>query len=271
MTEDVDGRPGRGRSGGPRPRPGRDLRTALAVELAEAYRGDEKPLTVTRPEPCAACDGRGFGLTGEPVPCPLCDGRGRITHVRDSGRGTTRHREPCGRCGGAGELPGPACAVCDGDGRVERAVTVGVEVPAGVDSGRTLRLAEAGALGRHGGPRGDLLVDVEVADHPTFAREGADLHTRQPVSFPQAAFGATVAVPTLGRPVDLTVPAGTQTGETFRVPGEGMPRSEGSGAGDLYVGVHVVTPDELTPTQRAALRDYADATGDDADGDDAGT
>lgn len=260
MTGTFDAPRGRDGPTGPRPRPGRDLRTGLDVELAEAYRGASKAVTLTRAERCAVCDGRGYDETGEPRPCPLCDGRGRVTHVRDAGRGRTRREEPCPRCGGDGELPGPPCAVCDGDGLVEREATLDVDVPAGVESGCTLRLAAEGALGRHGGPRGDLLVDVEVADHPRFAREGADLRTRHPLSFPQATLGATVEVPTLGRPVELTVPAGTQTGETLRLPGAGMPRVEAPGSGDLHVDVHVVTPDALTPAQRAALRDYADAS-----------
>lgn len=260
MTGTFDAPGGRDAPTGPRPRPGRDLRTGLDVGLAEAYRGASKPVTLTRAERCAVCGGRGYDETGEPVPCQLCDGRGRIVHVRDAGRGRTRREEPCSRCDGAGELPGPPCAVCDGDGLVEREVTVDVDVPAGVETGRTLRLDSAGALGRHGGPRGDLLVDVDVGDHPRFAREGADLHTRRAISFPQATLGATVEVPALGRPIELTVPAGTQTGETFRLAGAGMPRVEAPGSGDLLVDVHVVTPDALSPSQRAALRDYEEAS-----------
>lgn len=247
-------------SGAPRPRQGADRRASVDVDLEEAFHGAQKQVTITRTEPCDSCDGRGHRPATAASECPKCNGRGTIVHVMDTGAGRTKRTEPCAYCRSAGELPGEPCSTCGGDGQVDRRVTIDITVPAGVASGQTLRLEDEGDLGRHGGPRGDFLADVEVGEHPAFVREGDDLYTGYPLSFPQAVFGATVEVPTLDRSVAMSVPAGTQSGETFRLAGEGMPHYRQSGQGDLFVRVRVVTPEELSEEQRDSLAEYAQAS-----------
>jgi len=185
--------------------------------------------------------------------------------------GDIQQTAPCPRCDGEGELASDACGECGGDGRVRREATLSVEIPAGIRDGQTLRMEGEGAPGENGGPNGDLLIDVSVRDHPDFDRDGDDLRYDHAVSFPQAALGDTVEVPTLDGAVELDVPAGTQSGERFRLDGKGMPHLEGRGRGDLYVTVRVVTPDpdELNANQREALERFAEAS-DDGDGFDLG-
>jgi molecular chaperone DnaJ len=167
----------------------------------------------------------------------------------------------CRRCGGEGTVYEETCTTCGGDGIVRNEATLTVEIPAGIQSGQTLRMNGEGAPGEQGARNGDLLVEVEVADHPDFERDGANLYTREPISFPQAVFGDTVAVETLDGRVELDVPAGTQSGERFRLRNKGMPRLQRRGSGDLFVDVQVVTPESLNEEQREALEAFAEAGG----------
>jgi molecular chaperone DnaJ len=171
----------------------------------------------------------------------------------------------CRRCGGEGELYDETCATCDGAGIVREEVTLTVEVPAGIRDGQTLRMEREGAPGENGGPKGDLLIEVSVQNHEDFERDGDDLFLQYPISFPQAVFGDTVEVETLGGTVEMDVPDGTQSGEQFRLKGKGMPRLRGRGHGDLYVQVQVVTPDDLTKEQQEALKAFAEAGGEEVE------
>ncbi|MFB6352775.1 MAG: molecular chaperone DnaJ [Halobacteriales archaeon] len=255
---------GRGRSRD-RPRQGADLQTRLEIDLEEAYEGVEKRVTVRRPERCEACDGRGHPPDAEPTRCPQCDGRGQVTRVQQTALGRVQQTASCPRCDGAGELYQQTCHACGGEGTVTSEATLTVEIPAGIKDGQTLRMEGEGAPGDHGGPNGDLLIEVHVADHPEFDRDGDDIYRREPISFPQAVFGDSVEVPTLGGSVEMDVPAGTQSGETFRLRGKGMPRLRGRGSGDQYVQVRVVTPEDLNEAQREALREFAEAGGEEVD------
>ncbi|MFB6105377.1 MAG: molecular chaperone DnaJ [Halobacteriaceae archaeon] len=263
IFEQFFGGGGRGRQQGPRQ--GQDLQTRLDVTLEDAYHGVEKQMTVTRPERCDACDGRGHPPDADVQTCPECDGRGQTTRVQQTPFGRVQQSSTCTRCEGTGELHSETCSECGGDGVVRREATIHVEIPAGIRDGQTLRMDGEGAPGDRGAPNGDLLVEVRVADHDAFDRDGDDLHRRHPISFPQAVFGATVEVPTLGGAVDLDVPAGTQSGETFRLRGEGMPHLRGRGQGDLYVHAQVVTPESLNAEQREALQQFAEAGGEEVD------
>ncbi|MFU8868620.1 molecular chaperone DnaJ [Natronococcus sp.] len=250
---------GRGRQ---RPRKGRDLRTELEITLEEAYEGVEKQFTVERPEACDACDGEGHPPSADAQTCPECQGRGQVTQVQQTPLGRVQQTTACPRCEGEGTLYSETCGECRGEGYVRGEATLTVEVPAGIQSGQTLRMEREGSPSPEGGPRGDLLIDVAVAEHDEFEREGDDLRHRLPISFPQATFGDTVQVPTLDGSVEFDVPEGTQSGETFRLQGKGMPRLRGRGQGDLYVKVQVVTPDSLNEEQREALEAFAEAGGD---------
>lgn len=250
----------RARQGAGRARRGDTSRRSVEIDLADAYHGVEKQVTVTRSEACPACDGQGYRAGETSRTCPKCSGEGHMIHVRDTSLGRSKRREPCDRCEGTGETDAETCTRCGGDGqeRIER--TLAVEIPAGIESGQTLRLRDRGDVGSRGGPPGDLLVDVQVTDHPRFDRDGANLHRPRALSYPQAALGDTVQIPRFEDPVEVRIPAGTKSGETFRLEGEGLPYRQQSGRGTLYVHTDIVTPEELTEPQRRALRAFADAS-----------
>ena len=256
---------GGGGGGSNRPRQGQDLRTGIEITLEDAYHGVEKELNVTRPDSCDDCDGRGHPPGSESRTCPECNGQGQTTTVQQTPMGRVQQRQTCRHCEGEGTIYDETCSTCRGDGVVREDATLSVEIPAGIEDGQTLRMDREGAPGERGGPKGDLLIEVSIADHPDFDRDGADLHHQEPISFPQAVFGDTVEVATVDGAVELDVPAGTQSGETFRLKGKGMPRLRRRGDGDLYVQVQVVTPDDLNADQREALEKFAEAGGEEVD------
>jgi len=248
---------------GNRPRQGQDLKTTLEIDLEEAHEGAEKQVTVRRPETCPDCDGNGHPPDADSQTCPECDGRGQVTQVQQTPMGRVQQTTTCRRCGGDGTLYEETCSTCGGDGVVRNEATLTVEIPAGIQDGQTLRMEREGAPGENGGPNGDLLIDVSIREHPDFEREGDDLRRREPISFPQAVFGDTIEVSTLDGDVELEIPSGTQSGETFRLEGRGMPHLRRRGQGDLYVTVQVYTPEELNGEQREALEAFADASDED--------
>jgi molecular chaperone DnaJ len=253
---------GRGR----RQRSGRDLKTSLTIDLEEAYEGATKRVTVRRPERCDTCDGRGYPPDADARTCPECNGQGQTTRVKQTPLGRVQQTATCRRCDGEGQLYSETCSTCGGDGTTRNATSLTVDVPAGIEDGQSLRMDGEGAPPEEGsGPNGDLLIEVSVRDHEEFERDGKDIHYVQPISFPQAVFGDTVEVPTLGGSVEMDIPAGTQSGETFRLSEKGMPRLRRRGGGDQYVHVQVVTPDDLNQEQRGALEQFAEAGGEDID------
>ena len=248
-----------------RPQKGRDIRTGMEITLDEAFEGVTKRFTIERPETCPDCDGAGHPPDADVRTCPQCDGRGQVTQVQQTPLGRVQQTGTCPRCEGEGELHSEDCSTCGGDGVVRAEADLQVDVPAGIRTGQTLRMDREGAPGENGGPQGDLLIEVSVADHPEFERDGDDLRHRHAISFPQAVFGETLSVPTLDGSVEMDVPSGTQSGETFRLKRKGMPRLRGRGRGDLYVSVQVVTPDDLNAEQRKALEAFAEAGGEEVD------
>jgi molecular chaperone DnaJ len=258
---------GGGRSGS-RPSKGQDLRTQVRIDLEDAYEGVTKQVTIRRPEQCSDCDGTGHPPGADARTCPECNGRGQVRQVKQTPFGRMQQTGTCRRCGGDGELYEETCSTCNGQGTVRNEATLSVEIPAGIRSGQTLRMEGEGAPGDARAPNGDLLIEVDVEDHPDFERDGNDLRLDQPISFPQAVFGDTVQVPTLDGGAEFEVPAGTQSGETFRLRGKGMPRLRGHGHGDLYVDVQIVTPESLNDEQREALEAFAEAGGESVEVDD---
>ncbi|MFB6301802.1 MAG: DnaJ C-terminal domain-containing protein, partial [Haloferacaceae archaeon] len=254
-----------------RPRQGDDVVTRLTIDLEEAYEGAEKRVTVERPERCDECDGAGHPPGTDERTCPDCGGQGQVSEVRQSPLGQVRQTRTCPRCDGEGRLYETTCSACRGEGTTRERSTIEVEVPPGIKDGQTLRMEGEGAPGERGGPPGNLLIEVSVRDHDEFERDGDDLHYRQPVSFPQAVFGDTLQVPTIEGDVEFDLPAGTQSGETFRLEGKGMPhlqqgrRRRRAGHGDLYVHVQVVVPENLNAEQREALEAFAEAGGEEID------
>ncbi|MCU4717992.1 molecular chaperone DnaJ [Halapricum hydrolyticum] len=243
-----------------RPRQGQDLKTTLEIDLEEAYEGAEKQVTIRRPETCPDCSGNGHPPDADSQTCPECNGRGQVTQVQQTPMGRVQQTTTCRRCGGEGTLYEETCSTCGGDGVVRNEATLTVEIPAGIQDGQTLRMEREGAPGENGGPNGDLLIDVSIRDHPEFERDGDDLNRREPISFPQAVFGDTIEVPTLDGDIEFEIPSGTQSGETFRLEGKGMPHLRRRGHGDLYVTVQVYTPEELNSEQREALEAFAEAS-----------
>jgi molecular chaperone DnaJ len=243
---------GGGRTGN-RPRKGRDVFSSVALSLVEAARGATKTIEFTRHEACAACDGSGAKKGTAPVPCDYCAGRGQVIQQA----GVFRLQTTCPACQGAGRIVREKCRECAGEGLTEEHVERRVTIPAGVDNDVRVRLAGEGEPGGNGGPPGDCYCMIEIEEHPFLKRDGRDLHCEVPVTFSQAALGATVDVPTLDGPKQLEIKRGTQAGEVIRVRGLGMPEVRGRGVGDLHVHVHVEVPKTLSPKAEKLLRELA--------------
>ncbi len=256
---------GRGGRRDDRPRQGSDLRTGLTIDLEEAFQGTTKEFTIERPTRCDTCNGEGHPPDADVSTCPQCNGQGQVRQVQQTPLGRVQQTSTCPRCDGSGEVYSEDCADCGGDGVVREEATLSVDVPAGIRSGQSLRMQREGAPGENGGPNGDLLIEVDVDVDDRFERDGDDLRVEEAVSFPQAVFGDTIDVETVDGVVQMDVPAGTQSGETFRLQGKGMPRLRRRGRGDLYVQVGVVVPDSLNEEQREALEAFAEAGGEDID------
>jgi len=243
---DLFGGGGRRRS---RAQRGADLREDLNLEFDEAVFGAEKEVEVRRHETCDTCKGSGASPGKAPVTCRSCNGRGQVRYQQ----GFFSIARTCPTCQGSGSVITDPCPKCKGEGRVLRERTVEAKVPAGVEDGTRIRFAGLGEAGAFGGPAGDLYVVLHVKEHPFFEREGNDLYCVVPVSFPQAAMGTEIMVPTMEGDYRLKVPEGTQSGTSFRVRGRGVPVLNGHGKGDLFVELRVQTPSKLTKRQRELL------------------
>ena len=249
------GGPGAGRGGGPGR--GRDLQVAHSITLAQAFQGVEAELTYWRLEACTHCKGSGAEPGSKVDTCPTCRGSGQVSRLMRTAFGTLQQVGACPDCGGEGRRIETPCKVCRGSGHDRHKRTVAVSIPAGIESGQSLRVAGQGEVGARGGPHGDLYVEVHVEEHPRFHREGADLVTEIPISIPQAVLGAAVELETLDGTVELQVPAGSETGKVLRLRGRGMPYLRGSGRGDLHVRLRVVTPAKLSERARQLVEELA--------------
>jgi len=245
---------GGGGRGGSRVFRGADLRTTLEISLEEAVQGTEKDLEIPTMVDCDACDGSGAAPGSQPQTCPTCHGHGDVRVQQ----GFFSIQQTCPRCRGSGTVISNPCTRCGGNGKVRDRKHLSVRVPAGVDTGDRIRLAGEGESGENGGPPGDLYVQIAVQEHPIFKRDGADLRCEIPVSFPTAALGGDLEVPTLDGRVNLRVPPGTQSGKIFRIRGKGVTPVRGGAPGDLLCRVNVETPVNLTPRQKELLEELAD-------------
>lgn len=245
---------GRGRGGARR---GSDLRYDLPIDLEEAAQGLSREIAVTRSEPCEPCSGSGGKPGTDPTICGTCGGRGEVI----SNQGFLQIRTTCPRCRGAGKMFAENCGDCSGRGVQESERKLTVNIPPGVDTGVQLRLHGEGEPGSGGGPPGNLHVVIHVRPHDTFERHGDDLATRIDVSFPQAALGAEVEVPTLEGKARVDVPAGTQTGDLLRLRGQGIPNLRTKSPGDQIMQVFVQTPKKLTDRERELLEELATIQG----------
>jgi molecular chaperone DnaJ len=228
---------------------GADLREDLTLEFDEAVFGTEKQVKVRRHETCDNCKGSGAAPGKAAVTCRSCNGRGQVRYQQ----GFFSIARTCPTCQGAGTVITDPCPKCKGEGRLLRERAVEAKVPAGVEDGTRIRFGGLGEAGAFGGPPGDLYVVLHVKEHPFFEREGNDLHCVVPVSFPQAALGTEIMVPTLEGDYKLKIPEGTQSGTSFRIRSKGVPVLNGHGKGDLFIEVRVQTPGKLTKRQRELL------------------
>ena len=241
---------------------GRDMAMQLVVTLAEAASGIEKEIMLDRLATCDVCGGTGAAEGSEVVTCPDCAGSGQRVSQRRTFLGTFQTAEPCTRCAGAGQAVENPCEECQGSGRVPDRQRVTVNVPAGIRDGQQIRLRGLGEAGIRGAAAGDLLVTVRIKGDEFLHREGDDLHCRATISMTQAALGVDLTVEGVLEESEVSVPAGSQYGDTVRVKGRGMPRLHGSGRGDLIVHLDVEVPKKLSKRQKELLTELAAEFGD---------
>lgn len=250
---------GGGRRSGPQTGP--DLETTVTIDFEGAVFGTTEPVTVRTAVPCDTCEASGAANGSHPERCQQCGGAGQVRQVRQSILGQMVTAVPCPACRGAGEIIADPCTDCGGDGRVVTDKTYTVDIPAGVDTGSTLRLTGMGAAGVRGGGLGNLFVHVRVEPHERFERHGDDLVHQLSIPVTQAALGAVLDFSTLDGDEELVIPRGTQTGKVFRLRGRGVPHVRGRGRGDLLVEVFVDTPTDLSDAVEEALRRMAEERG----------
>lgn len=236
-----------------RARRGADLRYDLEIDFEEAARGLTTKIKIPRTETCPSCQGSGARKGTGPVSCSACQGRGQL-HYQQGFFSVSR---TCPHCQGTGQLVRDPCPECSGRGQVRRERTLELRIPPGVDTGTRLRISQEGEAGRFGGPEGDLYVVLHVREHSVFDRRESNLYCSVPITFPQAALGADILVPTLDGEEKIKIPGGTQSGTIIRLKSMGFPNLNGGGRGDLFVELKVVTPKKLTREQRRLIEELA--------------
>lgn len=244
------------------PRQGDDLQYRVNLTFEEAVFGAEKEVHYNREATCKTCSGSGTKPGTSPVTCGRCHGQGVINVDTQTPLGVMRRQVTCDVCHGTGQEIKDPCQTCHGTGHEKQSHKVSVKIPAGVETGQQIRLAGQGEAGFNGGPYGDLFVIINVNPSDKFTRDGSTIYYTLNISFVQAALGDTVEVPTVHGNVEMTIPAGTQTGKTFRLKGKGAPRLRGGSQGDQHVTVKIVTPTKLNDAQKEALLAFAKASGD---------
>lgn len=250
---------GRRRRSGPAR--GSDLEYHLTIALEEAFSGCEKSVDLYNTHPCSSCRGSGAKPGTSKKTCPDCKGAGEVRYAR----GFFSLQQTCSKCAGSGEIVGTPCPDCAGRGKVKKQSKITVKIPAGVDTGNTIRVRGKGEAGEKGGPSGDLYIVVKVLKHKTFQREAENIYVDIPVGFATAALGGEISVPTLNGHVSMTIPSGTASNKTFRLKGKGMPSVNSSRVGDEYVTVSITPPANLTMRQKELLREFAKISGEKID------
>jgi molecular chaperone DnaJ len=249
----------RGPSGPPR---GQDIEVVVDLSFEEAVFGSRESVAVRTAIACDTCQATGAKPGTQPITCLECAGAGQVQRVRQSFLGQMVTNSICPRCAGQGQVISEPCPNCRGEGRTVEERTYTVDIPAGVDTGSTLRLTGRGAVGQRGGAHGDLYVHVRAKAHERFTRDGVDLHCDLPISYAQATLGAHLEFDTLDGAEDLVIPRGTPSGKTFRLRGRGVPHLERRSRGDLIVQVVVDVPTDLGPEEEELLRQFAERRGD---------
>ena len=242
------------------PSKGQNVVAEIEISFEDAAFGCEQQITYSRIESCPTCHGSGCKDGAQPETCTYCRGTGTVRTQQNFMGMTMQSQQPCPKCGGAGKIIKDPCQTCKGKGKVRHTKTLKVSVPAGIDNGQSFRVREEGNVGSNGGPNGDLLVTVSVRKHPLFTRDGANVLCQMPISFTQAALGATIEVPTLDGKVRYNIPEGTQTGTVFRLRGKGMVSMKDANVhGDHYATIEIAVPRSLNRTARQKLMEYKEA------------
>ena len=251
------GRAARGRA----PGPGADAILRLELDLQETAFGVEAPITVDTAVLCTTCSGAGTAAGTHPATCETCGGRGEVQSVQRTFLGQVVSSRPCTACQGYGTVIPHPCPTCAGDGRVRTRRTLTVKIPAGVEDGMRIRLAQQGEVGPGGGPPATSTSRSTSGPHDVFSRKGDDLHCRVTVPMTAAALGTRLTIKTLDSEETVDVEPGTQPGSTLRIRGKGVPHLRGAGRGDLHVHLDVRTPTKLTAEQERLLREFARSRG----------
>ena len=238
------------------PRRGNDLRQVVDISFEEAAFGCKKTINLTKQEKCDTCKGSGAKPGTAPETCPHCNGTGQIQTQQRTILGYMTNVTTCPQCKGSGKIIKEPCRDCRGTGKVRKSKTIEINIPAGIDNGQTMQLSGQGEPGDRGGVNGDLLITIRVRPHPIFTRDGNNVYIDMPITFVQAALGATLKVPTLDGAVEYDIPEGTQSGTRFRLKGKGIPYIRSKSRGDQYVTVNVEVPKNLTAKQKEILRDF---------------
>ena len=236
---------------------GRDLSVELEITLEEAAKGVEKEIEIPRTERCDVCRGTGASPGTSPKTCPTCRGTGQVQKVRSSGFARFVQISTCSTCRGAGRIIESPCRECRGTGMVRKIRKISARVPPGIDDGQQLRLEGQGDVLPNGGAAGDLYMQIRIAPHKYFQREGDSLLYELSISFPQAALGTEVSIPTIDGSTMIKIPAGTQPGTVMKLSGRGMPRLNRYGRGDLLVHIDVTVPKNLTQHQKELLQELS--------------
>lgn len=257
IFEDMFGEAmGGGPGGRQRAHRGSDLQYTMELTMEEAFKGAEKTIKIPVNETCDRCEGSGAEPGSGSTTCPTCGGAGRIRQQQ----GFFTVERTCPTCGGVGEIIKDPCKKCGGEGRVTVQKSLKVKVPAGVDSGRRIRMTGEGEAGMRGGPSGDLYILINMKPHKFFQRDGANLYCRVPIPITKAALGGSLDVPTIeGKTNNVKIPAGTQTGQQFRIKGKGMSVLQSEARGDLYIEFFVETPVNLDKKQKDLLKELDDS------------
>lgn len=238
------------------PRRGNDLRQVVDISFEEAAFGCKKTINLTKQEKCDTCKGTGAKPGTTPETCPHCNGTGQIQTQQRTILGYMTNVTTCPQCKGSGKIIKEPCRDCRGTGKVRKSKTIEINIPAGIDNGQTMQLSGQGEPGDRGGVNGDLLITIRVRPHPIFTRDGNNVYIDMPITFVQAALGATLKVPTLDGAVEYDIPEGTQSGTRFRLKGKGIPYIRSKSRGDQYVTVNVEVPKNLTSKQKEILKEF---------------
>ncbi len=244
------------------PMKGANVRKSVRITFEEAVFGCEKELDVVLKDPCPTCNGTGAKPGTSPETCPKCGGKGQVVYTSQSFFGTVQNVQTCPNCAGSGKVIKDKCTSCSGTGYVSSKKKIQVSIPAGIDNGQCVRIREKGEPGVNGGPRGDLLVEVNVSRHPIFQRQDMHIFSVAPISFAQAALGGDVRIKTVDGDVIYTVKPGTKTDTKVRLKGKGVPSLRNKQVrGDHYVTLVIQTPEKLSPEAKEALKKFDELSG----------